>query len=221
MLRPLLFSAAAVLAGVAGGKAWFIAAERGRKFDGWCVQGFIAGTAAVVAAAAFAGPGVPALTELKQHVGLAPEQILAASPRNTACDSDRRPARGARRSPAPVRRTGHRRGAVEGLSRYRPAGAGPPRPVHRVPGGARPGRQRPAVLTRLGLGRPARSYSVSYRQAQVAASARLPATVPALQRAAQLLRRHGQAICRRREPGCHDCAIAADCPSAGHPPPLY
>ena len=77
------------------------------------------------------------------------------------------------------------------------------------------------VLTRLGLGRPARSYSVSYRHAQATASARLPATVPALQRAAQLLRRHGQDVCRRREPACHDCAIAADCPSAGHPPPLY
>jgi phosphatidylglycerol:prolipoprotein diacylglycerol transferase len=60
VLRPLLFSAAAVLAGVIGGKAWYIAAERGRKFDGWCVQGFITGVAAVVAAAAFAGPGIPA-----------------------------------------------------------------------------------------------------------------------------------------------------------------
>ena len=60
VLRPVLFSAAAVLAGVIGGKAWYIAAERGRKFDGWCVQGFIAGVAAVVAAAAFAGPGIPA-----------------------------------------------------------------------------------------------------------------------------------------------------------------
>jgi phosphatidylglycerol---prolipoprotein diacylglyceryl transferase len=60
VLRPLLFSAAAVLAGVIGGKAWYIAEERGRKFDGWCVQGFITGVAAVVAAAAFAGPGIPA-----------------------------------------------------------------------------------------------------------------------------------------------------------------
>ena len=59
VLRPVLFSAAAVLAGVIGGKAWYIAAQRGRKFDGWCVQGFIAGVAAVVAAAAFAGPGIP------------------------------------------------------------------------------------------------------------------------------------------------------------------
>ena len=48
---------------------------------------------------------------------------------------------------------------------------------------------------RLGYGHPARSYSASYRQAQAEASARLPGTVPALQRAAQLLRRHGQTVC--------------------------
>jgi len=57
---PLVFSAAAVPAGVIGGKAWYIAAERGRKLDGWCIQGFVAGAAAaVVAAAAWARPGVP------------------------------------------------------------------------------------------------------------------------------------------------------------------
>jgi phosphatidylglycerol---prolipoprotein diacylglyceryl transferase len=33
--------------------------HRGRKFDGWCIQGFVAGAAVVVAAAAFAGPGIP------------------------------------------------------------------------------------------------------------------------------------------------------------------
>lgn len=77
------------------------------------------------------------------------------------------------------------------------------------------------VLTRLGYGSPARSYATSYRQTQAMASERLPAQVPALQRAYQLLRRHGQAVCRRRDPACSNCAIAADCPSAGHPPPLY
>lgn len=77
------------------------------------------------------------------------------------------------------------------------------------------------VLTRLGYASPARSYSTSDRQAQAAASAPLPPEVPALQRAHQLLRRHGQVICRRKDPACSSCAIAADCPSAGHPPPLY
>jgi phosphatidylglycerol---prolipoprotein diacylglyceryl transferase len=60
VLEPLLISAGAVAAGIVGGKAWYIAVQRGRKFDGWCVQGFIAGAAIVVAVAALAGPGVPA-----------------------------------------------------------------------------------------------------------------------------------------------------------------
>jgi endonuclease III len=77
------------------------------------------------------------------------------------------------------------------------------------------------VLTRLGYGSPVRSYATGYRQAQAAASTRLPAQVAVLQRAHQLLRRHGQAVCRRKDPACSGCALAADCPSAGHPPPLY
>jgi phosphatidylglycerol---prolipoprotein diacylglyceryl transferase len=60
VLEPLLISAGAVAAGIVGGKAWYIAVQRGKKFDGWCVQGFITGTGIVVAAAALAGPGVPA-----------------------------------------------------------------------------------------------------------------------------------------------------------------
>jgi phosphatidylglycerol:prolipoprotein diacylglycerol transferase len=60
VLDPTLLSAGAVAAGVAGGKAWFIALHRGRVRDGWCIQGFIAGAVAVVSAGALAGPGVPA-----------------------------------------------------------------------------------------------------------------------------------------------------------------
>jgi endonuclease III-like uncharacterized protein len=77
------------------------------------------------------------------------------------------------------------------------------------------------VLTRLGYAEPARSYAVGYRQAQAAASAQLSAGVPPRQRAYQLLRRHGRAICRRKDAACASCAIAGDCPSAGYPPPLY
>ena len=60
LFRPVLFSVIAIVAGVIGGKAWYIAVHRGRKFDGWCIQGFVAGAAVVVAAAAIAGPGIPA-----------------------------------------------------------------------------------------------------------------------------------------------------------------
>jgi phosphatidylglycerol---prolipoprotein diacylglyceryl transferase len=60
LLRPMLYSALAIVAGVIGGKAWYVAVHKGRKFDGWCIQGFVAGAAVVVAAAAIAGPGIPA-----------------------------------------------------------------------------------------------------------------------------------------------------------------
>ena len=60
LLRPLLLSAAAVAAGVIGGKTWYAAMHRGRKWDGWCIQGFVAGAAVVVAVVALAGPGLPA-----------------------------------------------------------------------------------------------------------------------------------------------------------------
>jgi len=60
LLRPMLFSVAAVAAGVIGGKTWYAAVHRGKKWDGWCIQGFVAGAAFVVAAVAVAGPGLPA-----------------------------------------------------------------------------------------------------------------------------------------------------------------
>jgi phosphatidylglycerol:prolipoprotein diacylglycerol transferase len=60
LLRPMLFSVIAIVAGVIGGKSWYIAAHRGRKADGWCIQGFVAGAAVAVAAAALAGTGLPA-----------------------------------------------------------------------------------------------------------------------------------------------------------------
>ena len=60
LFRPMLFSVIAIVAGVIGGKGWYVAVNRGKKFDGWCIQGFVAGAAVVVAAAALAGPGIPA-----------------------------------------------------------------------------------------------------------------------------------------------------------------
>jgi endonuclease III len=162
-----------------------------------------------------------ALADLRHAVGLAPEQILAA-PRAVL----REVVAGAR----PAERAERLRRCAE----LAIAGA----PWHAYPGIGRPGAERIElftgsravlaldanglrVLTRLGYASPTRSYTTGYRQAQAAAGARLPAQVPALQRAYQLLRRHGQAVCRRRDPACSSCAIAADCPSAGHPPPLY
>jgi phosphatidylglycerol---prolipoprotein diacylglyceryl transferase len=56
----LAFSAGEVAGGVAGAKAWYIAVHRARKFDGWCIQGFVTGAAAVAAAVPAAGLGLPA-----------------------------------------------------------------------------------------------------------------------------------------------------------------
>jgi hypothetical protein len=160
-----------------------------------------------------------ALAELRTTVGLAPEQILAAP------ESVLR---------AIVIGPGDRVQRLRRCAELAIAGA----PWRAYPGIGQPGLDRidlftgsrPVlaldanalrVLTRLGHATPARSYAASYRQAQAAASAQLPATVRALQRAHQLLRRHGQLTCRRQDPACPTCALAPACPSAGHPPPLY
>jgi hypothetical protein len=162
-----------------------------------------------------------ALAELRNRVGLAPEQILAA-PEAVLL--------GIVAGPQPATRVQRLRRCAELAIAVAPWRA--------YPGIGAPGADRVElftgsaavlaldangmrVLARLGYAGPARSYAATYRQAQAAASAELPGTVPALQRAHQLLRRHGQTICRRREPACPRCPIAAGCPSAGRPPPLY
>ncbi len=162
-----------------------------------------------------------ALEELRSVVGLEPEQILAA-PEDALC----RVVAGAR----PAERAQRLRRCAELAVAEAPWRA--------YPGIGAPGADRIdlftgvravlaldanglRVLARLGFSDPARSYATSYRRAQIAASEQLPATVPACQRAYQLLRRHGQVVCRRKEPFCSVCPISADCPSADHPPPLY
>ena len=71
------------------------------------------------------------------------------------------------------------------------------------------------VLRRLGYGEAGGGYAAEYRRARDAAAAELPATVPALRRAHQVLRRHGQTLCRRTAPECPACPLNTDCPSAG------
>ncbi len=66
------------------------------------------------------------------------------------------------------------------------------------------------VLLRLGYGQEAKSYPQSYRSAQQAAD-QLPRKCPPRQRAFQLLRRHGQEVCRRNQPRCEECAVAHAC----------
>ena len=162
-----------------------------------------------------------AVGQLKDAVGLEPEQILAA-PTSVLAEivAGVRPAERVERLRACAEL------AIAGAPWRAFPGIGPPG-ADRIDlfTGARAVLALDAnglrVLCRLGYGAPERSYSVSYRTAKESASAELPATVTALQRAHQLLRRHGRAVCRRKDPVCVSCPIAADCPSAGHPPPLY
>jgi endonuclease III len=67
------------------------------------------------------------------------------------------------------------------------------------------------VLVRLGYGHAHKNYSTEYRSAQQAASKELPEDCAARIRAFQLLRRHGQEICRRAEPLCPSCPLTKVC----------
>jgi adenine-specific DNA glycosylase len=162
-----------------------------------------------------------AVATLRRVVGVAPEQILAAP------DGVLLQVVGGMR---PAQRVARLRRCAE-LSI---AGA----PWRAYPGIGLPGAQRielfsgarPVlaldanalrVLVRLGYGDPTRAYATTYRQAQMRTSGEVPETVPARQRAHQLLRRHGQTICRRSTATCAVCPLATDCPSAGNPAPLY
>lgn len=67
------------------------------------------------------------------------------------------------------------------------------------------------VLVRLGYGRESSNYSRTYRSAVEAVSPELPTGFPRLIRAHQLLRRHGQELCRRARPLCDRCPLTSDC----------
>ena len=69
------------------------------------------------------------------------------------------------------------------------------------------------VLFRLGYGEPGR-YDAIYRSVQSAAQQELPPAVAAVQRAHQLLRRHGQQICTRAAPVCATCPLRTGCAAA-------
>ena len=67
------------------------------------------------------------------------------------------------------------------------------------------------VLLRLGHGQEQKSYGASYASAQKAAMAALPRTLPTLQKASLLLRRHGQELCKTVEPRCPICPLRGAC----------
>ena len=67
------------------------------------------------------------------------------------------------------------------------------------------------VLVRLGYGAESDNYQRMYRSAATAVAPQLPADFTWLIRAHQLLRRHGQELCKRAAPRCDACPLSASC----------
>lgn len=67
------------------------------------------------------------------------------------------------------------------------------------------------VLLRLGFGKEDKSYAKTYRCAQEAVAPGLPLDAAWLTRAHQLLRRHGQELCKTNHPRCDACPLRNDC----------
>lgn len=67
------------------------------------------------------------------------------------------------------------------------------------------------VLLRLGFAEEKKSYSASYRGVQEAVASQLPADYDALVAAHQLLRQHGQELCKRSQPLCAACPLKDEC----------
>jgi endonuclease III len=70
------------------------------------------------------------------------------------------------------------------------------------------------VLIRLGFGTESTNYSKTHKSVQAALSPELPADFDALIAASQLLRQHGQDLCRRTNPDCPACPLQTRCPFA-------
>jgi endonuclease-3 len=67
------------------------------------------------------------------------------------------------------------------------------------------------VLLRLGYGKEDKNYSTSYRSAQEATRAEWKRDFDWLIAAHQLLRRHGQELCKRTRPRCEACPLRGEC----------
>jgi endonuclease III len=67
------------------------------------------------------------------------------------------------------------------------------------------------VLLRIGYGEESKSYSTTYHSVRDAVRSELRPDYDWLIKAHQLLRRHGQEVCRRAEPLCRACSVKANC----------
>lgn len=67
------------------------------------------------------------------------------------------------------------------------------------------------VLTRIGFADEQPNYAATYRSVQQAVAQELSTDHDWLIRAHQLLRRHGQEVCKRKAPRCESCVLHAHC----------
>ena len=67
------------------------------------------------------------------------------------------------------------------------------------------------VLVRLGFGKTEKDYARMYRSAAENTAAELPSDFRKLIAARELLRRHGQELCRRKNPRCEACPLSPRC----------
>jgi endonuclease III len=67
------------------------------------------------------------------------------------------------------------------------------------------------VLLRLGFAQEKKSYSANYRAVTKALQTQLPSDYDGLIAAYQLLRQHGQELCKRSQPLCESCPLQRQC----------
>jgi len=67
------------------------------------------------------------------------------------------------------------------------------------------------VLCRVGFAEEQKGYSATYRLVQGAIQEQLPRDCDSLIRAHQLLRQHGQELCKRSKPRCGECPLSDSC----------
>jgi len=67
------------------------------------------------------------------------------------------------------------------------------------------------VVVRLGYSEERKNYGATYRGAKQALAEQIGTDCAWLMEAHQLLRRHGQELCRRNEPACRACPVAEGC----------
>jgi len=68
------------------------------------------------------------------------------------------------------------------------------------------------VVLRIGYGAEHHNYTTKYKIVQRALAAQLPDNCKALIRSHQLLRQHGQTLCKTSKPICSRCPLRPDCP---------